>query len=55
MEHLLPELASDMFAGLASACAPGSRLVVTLSDCKLRDMLKRHGTRLVEDYEPPGG
>lgn len=34
----------------------GSRLIVTLSDVRLRDLLKRYGhaMHLVEDYEPAG-
>ncbi len=32
--------------------APGSRLICTLSDIRLRDLLKRfgHSTHLAEDY-----
>ncbi len=37
-------------------CASGSHMVVTLSDCKLRYLLKRYGraAHLIEDNEAPG-
>lgn len=45
-----------MFATIASHCCTGSRLVCTLSDVRLRDLLKRYGhtMHLIEDYEPAG-
>lgn len=56
VEYMLPELASEMFATIAANCCVGSRLVCTLSDCRLRDLLKRYGhaVHLIEDYEPAG-
>jgi hypothetical protein len=56
VEYVLPDLASEMFAHMAQGSASGSRMVVTLSDCKLRDWLKRYGrtSHLIEDYEAPG-
>lgn len=56
VEYMLPELASEMFAHIAQGCASKSRMVVTLSDCKLREWLKRYGrtAHLIEDYEAPG-
>mmetsp|Transcript_33349 Transcript_33349/g.99318 ORF Transcript_33349/g.99318 Transcript_33349/m.99318 type:complete len:293 (-) Transcript_33349:363-1241(-) len=56
VEYVLPELASEIFGHLEQGCASGSRMVVTLSDCKLRELLKRYGrtAHLIEDYEPPG-
>ncbi len=52
----LPELASEMFAAIATNCCSGTRLVCTLSGCRLRDLLKRYGhaVHLIEDYEPAG-
>ena len=37
-------------------CASGSHMLVTLSDAKLRDLLKRYGrtVHLIEEYEAPG-
>lgn len=56
VEYMQPELVSTMFAVLAAHCAPGSRLVASLSDVKLRDLLRRYGrtSQLIEEYEPPG-
>lgn len=55
VEYMLPELASEMFEVIASRCIAGSRLICTLSDCRLRDLLKRyHHQALIEDYEPAG-
>uniref|UniRef100_A0A7S0R7Q6 S-adenosyl-L-methionine-dependent methyltransferase n=1 Tax=Chlamydomonas leiostraca TaxID=1034604 RepID=A0A7S0R7Q6_9CHLO len=56
VEYMLPELASEMFATIAAHCCAGSRLIVTLSDVRLRDLLKRYGhaMHLIEDYEPAG-
>eukprot|EP00195_Chlamydomonas_chlamydogama_P004657 CAMPEP_0202920446 /NCGR_PEP_ID=MMETSP1392-20130828/76862_1 /ASSEMBLY_ACC=CAM_ASM_000868 /TAXON_ID=225041 /ORGANISM="Chlamydomonas chlamydogama, Strain SAG 11-48b" /LENGTH=255 /DNA_ID=CAMNT_0049613943 /DNA_START=380 /DNA_END=1147 /DNA_ORIENTATION=- len=57
VEYMLPELASEMFAYIAQGCGRGSRMVVTLSDCKLRDLLKRYGrtVHLIEESVPGGG
>ncbi|GIL91982.1 hypothetical protein Vretimale_18507 [Volvox reticuliferus] len=56
VEYILPSHASLMFATMAAHCAPGSRLVASLSDVKLRDLMRRYGhtTHLVEEFEPPG-
>lgn len=56
VEYMPPELVSAMFAAMAAHSAPGSRLVASLSDVKLRDLLRRFGrtSQLVEEYEPPG-
>ncbi|KAG2430342.1 hypothetical protein HYH02_013818 [Chlamydomonas schloesseri] len=56
VEYMLPSAASQLFAVMAAHCAPGSRLVASLSDVKLRDLLRRYGhtTHLVEEFEPPG-
>lgn len=56
VEYMLPELVSEMFATICANCCSGSRLVCTLSDVKLRDLLKRYGhaIHLIEDYEPAG-
>lgn len=56
VEYMPPELVSAMFATMAAHSAPGSRLVASLSDVKLRDLLRRYGrtSQLVEEYEPPG-
>jgi methyltransferase (TIGR00027 family) len=56
VEYMVPERASEMFAFIADGCAPGSQMVVTLSDCKLRELLKRYGrtVHLIEEYEAPG-
>ncbi|EFJ50330.1 hypothetical protein VOLCADRAFT_88831 [Volvox carteri f. nagariensis] len=56
VEYLLPAHTSYMFAIMAAHCAPGSRMVASLSDVKLRDLLRRYGrtAHLVEDFEPPG-
>ncbi|KXZ55401.1 hypothetical protein GPECTOR_3g53 [Gonium pectorale] len=56
VEYMLPAHVSAMFATMAAHCAPGSRLVASLSDVKLRDLLRRYGhtTHLVEEFEPPG-
>lgn len=56
VEYMLPELASEMFYHIGTGCASASRMVVTLSDVKLREWLKRYGrtAHLIEDYEPPG-
>lgn len=53
---MLPSAASQLFAAMSAHCAPGSRLVASLSDVKLRDLLRRYGhtTHLVEEFEPPG-
>eukprot|EP00198_Chlamydomonas_reinhardtii_P010849 XP_001700186.1 predicted protein [Chlamydomonas reinhardtii] len=56
VEYMLPSAASQLFAAMSAHCAPGSRLVASLSDVKLRDLLRRYGhtTHLVEEFEPPG-
>lgn len=56
VEYMLPELASEMFESIAQCVGRASRLICTLSDTRLRDLLKRfgHSTHLVEDYEPAG-
>ncbi|KAG2496603.1 hypothetical protein HYH03_005425 [Edaphochlamys debaryana] len=56
VEYMLPAHTSQLFAAMADHCAPGSRLVASLSDVKLRDLLRRYGhtTHLVEEFEPPG-
>ncbi len=45
-----------MFAAIAEHCCSGSRLICTLSDSRLRDLLKRYGhaVHLIEDIEPAG-
>ncbi|KAJ9528267.1 S-adenosyl-L-methionine-dependent methyltransferase [Haematococcus lacustris] len=56
VEYMLPELASEMFSAIAHSCGSGSRLICTLSDVRLRDLLKRYGhaMHLIEDFEPAG-
>lgn len=56
IEYMLPDAASDMFEAICAFCARGSRMVVTLSDVKLRELLKRfgHTVHLIEEYEAPG-